>query len=222
MGIHGEPGAEKKSLSKTDKSSFTNELVNDICTRLDEALKSKTKVAESCQSLAIMVNNLGAVSQAEMLIFCNAVALYLSSGKGSILDSNQYKVQMYAGSFMTSLQMTGVSISCFVLATNDDLMEQCLRAPTESSSWISGFQLQTQNERRYITPSAPSNSTAAEGTVSSSGLSMRTENCIIQITSTLLNHYEELAALDDKTGDGDFGDTGKILCGCQARCISCS
>lgn len=290
MGIHGEPGAETLNLVEVDKSNFTRDLIGTVCRRLDQALSTIPELPALCTGLAIMVNNLGAVAQSEMLIVANAVAHYLYNANATVLNGSRHHVRLFVGSFMTSLQMTGVSISCFMLPSDYGIMEQLLISPTASPAWSSGFILTPPAERMvippagssaahegnlahiqpaandyYRTPVAPNATTASTtatprtpsatpmstppvgatgpsmgmtttptpspaptpilrpqrsppqqptgGSVKSgqpstrSGLHRKTEMFILTVTSSLQSHKEELTMLDQRTGDGDFGDT---------------
>lgn len=165
MGIHGEPGAERQLLSQGTKSNLANDIISHVCSRLNAALAAKQELAMNCTGLAVMVNNLGAVSQAEMLIVCKAVADYIFSAEASILNGKKFPVHMYSGSFMTSLQMTGVSISCLMIPSDNGHMSQLLHEPPSSAvAWNLGFQLRPPSERTMIlAPVAESRSTPVTG-----------------------------------------------------------
>lgn len=150
MGIHGEPGSDKQLLSQLDDSNLTHDLIAEVCTRLDTALQLKHELAPRCQGLAVMVNNLGAVSQSEMLIVCKGVSDFLYNANAPIMNGKVHQVRMYHGTFMTSLQMTGVSISCFMLPADDGFMEQMLHAPTMCCAWNVGFPLHAPEQRLVI------------------------------------------------------------------------
>lgn len=150
MGIHGEPGAEKQVISQLDSRNLTRDLVSIICRRLDHAMHMKTDLAPHCSSLAVLVNNLGAVSQSEMLIVSQAVSNFLYNEKAGIFNGNVHRVHLFVGSFMTSLQMTGVSVSCFMLPSDNGIMEQLLHARTECTAWSKGFKLLPPSQRSVV------------------------------------------------------------------------
>lgn len=173
MGIHGEPGAEKQLLylphsqDRTQKQAppqqqqqYTRDLVSLICTRLDHALHMKADLVARCTGLAVMVNNLGAVSQSEMLIVVKAVADFLYRGDAGVFNGHRFRVHVFSGAFMTSLQMTGVSVSCFMLPTDNGIMEQFLHAPTECIAWNAGFELFPPNRRSVVPRINPQDKTA--------------------------------------------------------------
>lgn len=141
MGIHGEPGAEKQIISHLNPATMTHDLVHTMCMRLDSAMLANQDLSSRCTGLAILVNNLGAVAQSEMLIITKAVADFLHSGKGEVLSAGLHRVQLYVGAFMTSLQMTGVSLSVFMMPTDGGIMKQLLHERTACTAWSAGFQL---------------------------------------------------------------------------------
>lgn len=150
MGIHGEPGAEKQIIPHSARSNLTNDVISSVCTRIDVALQTKLELTKSCTALAVMVNNLGAVSQAELLIVCKVVADFLFGANAPIFNGTRHRVHMFQGSFMTSLQMAGISISCFMLPSDNGHMEQLLHEITPVTAWNPGFQLLPPSERRVI------------------------------------------------------------------------
>lgn len=150
LGIHGEPGAETILLSQLDQNNFTNDLVARVCRRLDEALVRKNELAPYCTGLAVMVNNLGSVSQAEMLTICNAVSNFLYGGNGKVFNGYLHSIYMLTGTYMTSLQMKGVSVSVFMLPDDHGLMSQFLYAPTACTAWVPGFLLQPPEKRKIV------------------------------------------------------------------------
>lgn len=146
MGIHNERGIECRRISETTRESFTSELIADVCGRIDTALQQRHDVVANCASLAVMVNNLGAVSQAEMLIVNKCVADFIYGANASVFNGTR-SVHMFTGSFMTSLQMTGISVTCFLIPSDDGHMAHLLHAPTAVTAWNSGFRLLPPAER---------------------------------------------------------------------------
>lgn len=249
MGIHGEPGAERQVMSQGAMSTLTHDVVSLVCRRLNDALQAKHELTSTCTALAIMVNNLGAVSQAELLIVCKGVSDFLYGAEASVMNGNIHPVHMFCGSFMTSLQMTGASISCFMIPSDNGHMDHLLHEPTSVIAWNPGFQLRSASERTVLLAPIPrgrsapashvgvpnaavyhaspqgANTYSPHGAVANgiragtgpSGLSLLTENYIIAITSALISHANELAALDRRTGDGDLGDTGTFSSFCPAH-----
>lgn len=97
MGLHGEPGVGKSKLGTADDT--VNELMDKLIAELE--LKADDEVC-------VLVNNLGASTQMELLIANRAVNKYLNERGISTYDS-------LVGSYCTSLEMSGYSISLFKL-----------------------------------------------------------------------------------------------------------
>lgn len=151
MGIHNEPGIEQRRISKGDQDNFASSLISEICQRVDDALAKRPALVEHAHTIAVMVNNLGAVSQAEMLILNKSVADFIYSGKGKVLRGTK-PVHMFSGLFMTSLQMNGVSITAFLIANDDGDMEHLLHTTTNVLSWNTGFRLTPPANRVVVVP----------------------------------------------------------------------
>ena len=101
LGIHGEPGVRVAEQMPA----------RDIAAMLVETLLAETP-AETGSDVAVLVNGLGGTKYEEMFVFYNDVA--------ALLD--QAGLQAYnplIGEFVTSLDMTGMSLSLFWL--DDDL-----------------------------------------------------------------------------------------------------
>ena len=113
MGIHGEPGVERTSV-KTSK-----ELAEILCGHI---LADMDFSGSDC---AVMVNGLGGTPLMELYILTNDVNELLR-GKGI------NPVRWYVGNYMTSLEMSGCSVSLLRL---DDEMKAYLDAPAHTAAW---------------------------------------------------------------------------------------
>lgn len=111
MGLHGEPGVGKSKLATADLT--VNELMNKLKEELD--LRSGDEVC-------VLVNNLGASTQMELLIANRAVNNYLKERGIVIHDS-------LVGSYCTSLEMSGYSISLLKL---DEQLKRLYDRPCHS------------------------------------------------------------------------------------------
>ena len=99
LGIHGEPGVLRTELSPADRLTET---------LLAEILKYGRFGAE--KRVAVLVNNLGATTEMEIAILARHAI--------SFLEKNRVTVErIYAGTFLSSLDMAGISIS--VLGVQD-------------------------------------------------------------------------------------------------------
>ena len=113
MGIHGEPGVERTSV-KTSK-----ELAEILCGHI---LADMDFSGSDC---AVMVNGLGGTPLMELYILTNDVNALLR-------EKGISPVRWYVGNYMTSLEMSGCSVSLLRL---DDEMKAYLDAPAHTAAW---------------------------------------------------------------------------------------
>jgi len=93
MGIHGEPGMKREKLQTADE----------ISSRMTEAILADLQ-PKAGDSLAVMVNGLGATPPEELYIIFRKV--------NSILTDKKIKVhRAYVGEFATSMEMAGASLT---------------------------------------------------------------------------------------------------------------
>lgn len=103
MGLHGEPGVGKSKIS--DSKSVVTTMVDTLCTEQN---------LQAGDSVCVLVNNLGASTQMELLI-ANKVVAELLADKGIEIHDT------LLGNYCTSLEMSGFSIS--ILKLNDQLQQ---------------------------------------------------------------------------------------------------
>lgn len=175
MGIHGEPGA---SVIDTQNSA---QVVNLMVETLMAALPETGR-------LAVMINNLGGVSVAEMAIITRELA-------NSPLHA---RIDWLIGpaSLVTALDMKGFSLTAMVL---EESIEKALLTEVETSNWS------TPVPPRDIT-TVPSSQRSARVEFQPSA-NEQVAGIIEQVTATLANLEAHLNALDAKVGDGDTGST---------------
>lgn len=109
MGIHGEPGIERKKIESA------NEIVDQL---LDKVLGDSVDYSGS--DVAVMVNGLGGTPPMELYIAYARVAEVLEREGISVYG------EPFVGDYMTSLETAGLSISLLKL---DEEMKGCLDAP---------------------------------------------------------------------------------------------
>jgi len=114
LGIHGEPGIRRVPLCSAD------ELADQLVKPVVSALHLKANDA-----IAVLINNLGATTAMELAIFARGALSLLESG-GLAIE------RVYAGTFMTSLEAAGVSLS--ILRLDEDRLRR-LDAPTTAPAW---------------------------------------------------------------------------------------
>ncbi|MEB5697549.1 glycerone kinase [Klebsiella aerogenes] len=175
MGIHGEPGA---STIPTHNSA---EIMQIMVEKLTAALPETGR-------LAVMLNNLGGVSVAEMAILTRELA-------NTPLHA---RVDWLIGpaSLVTALDMKGFSLTTIVL---EESIEKALLSDVETASWQKPVQPRAVN----IMPSALASARVAF----TPSANPQVGDYVAQVTSTLSGLETHLNALDAKVGDGDTGST---------------
>jgi triose/dihydroxyacetone kinase / FAD-AMP lyase (cyclizing) len=184
LGIHGEPGVKRMRLQTADELTET---------LLAEVLKHGRFGDE--KRVAVMVNNLGATTQMELAIVARHAMSFLES-KGFSVE------RMYAGTFLSSLDMAGISIT--ILGVNDEWL-RWLDAVTTAPAWPNALkqhpgqpQAQTAGEVSTIVSSP-----TGRGPQSEAG--RKTKQAIEAACMALLGAEGELTEMDRVTGDGDLG-----------------
>ncbi len=113
IGIHGEPGVEKKALESAD--AIVDQLMEKILADIDYA----------GSEVAVMINGCGATPLMELFIVNNRVA--------DVLAEKGIKVyKTFVGEYMTSLEMEGFSISLLRL---DDELKELLDAEADTPAF---------------------------------------------------------------------------------------
>ncbi|KAF2181922.1 dihydroxyacetone kinase [Zopfia rhizophila CBS 207.26] len=136
MGIHNEPGSERK----------TTDLPGLVKTMLSHCLDASDKDRNFLQispndEVVLLVNNLGGVSVLELGGITNEVVGQLAK------DWNIKPVRVLAGTFMTSLNGLGFSISLLKVTDTElgagNSMLELLAAPAEASGWSAAVTSET-------------------------------------------------------------------------------
>jgi dihydroxyacetone kinase len=188
LGIHGEPGVKRTHLQRANELSET---------LLTEILKHGEFGDE--KRVAVMINNLGATTAMELAIVARHVAPFLER-KGFTIE------RLYAGTFLSSLDMAGISIS--ILGLNDGWL-RWLDAPTGALSWPN-----MPKERPHaIGAQIGANVTIAPGSTharsAQSEVGIRLKRTIDAACQALIEAEPELTEMDRITGDGDLGTSMK-------------
>jgi len=155
----------------------------------------------SGDKVALLVNNLGGTSVFEMYIIArDTMAFYASK--------NITVERCYVGSFMTSFNMHGASIS--VLLLNDPRITTWLDAPTSCKAWQMADSLPTAPAPPLqYTPPVPDNKAPFAETVAIPDFAALASKSISNIADMLSAAETTLTEHDKVCGDGDCGITMK-------------
>ncbi|KAK4778517.1 hypothetical protein SAY86_006045 [Trapa natans] len=193
LGIHGEPGAAVVDLQPVDA------IVSHV---LREILSTETGYVpiKGGHAVIVMVNGLGSTPMLELMITCGKVVPRLQLYHGLAID------RVYTGSFMTSLDMSGFSIT---IMKSDTKILQRLDAPTKAPHWP----VAVDGNRPPLKIPLPMPVSCVTKSKSTSQLRQLTpegynlKSVIEAATKAIIKMKDELNELDDKVGDGDCGST---------------
>jgi dihydroxyacetone kinase len=139
MGIHNEAGSERK---QTDLPGLVKIMLSHALSTADQD-RSFSKITEK-DEVVLLVNNLGGVSPLELGGITNEVVEQLSK------EFKIKPVRILAGTFMTSLNGLGFSISLLRVADTGSAgasMLELLDAPAEASGWSAAISTSTWAKR---------------------------------------------------------------------------
>jgi dihydroxyacetone kinase len=185
LGIHGEPGVRRGPLEPAD--ALTARLLDAVLADLAPAPGSR---------VVLLVNNLGGTPAMELAIVARRAVRELE-GRGLAVE------RVYAGTFLSSLEMAGVSLSVLPI---DDRRLSLLDAPTDAPAWPNA----AARPRTRARPSAPQQpeppvARTAEWTEPRTRLGQRMRAAVQAATQALIEASGRLTEMDQAVGDGDLG-----------------
>ena len=183
LGIHGEPGVKRTEVQPANQLTET---------LLGEVLKHGRFGDE--RRVAVMVNNLGATTEMELAIVARHAV--------SALESKGYTVErIYAGTFLSSLDMAGISIS--VLGVGEERL-RWLDAATTAPAWPNVLK-HRPGRPVHVATEAGTKASEPTGKGAQSEAGIRIRKAIEAACKALIDAEDELTELDRVTGDGDLG-----------------
>ncbi|XP_040039119.2 triokinase/FMN cyclase isoform X2 [Gasterosteus aculeatus] len=190
LGIHGEPGIKRSKVASAD------EVVKTMIDHMTNPVSQSHLPLKPGDSVVVCVNNLGALSCLEMAVVTRAAVMCLE-GRGVVV------ARVMSGSFMTSLEMAGVSLS---LMRADQETLRLFDAKTGAPAWPNLSSVCVSG-RDYVTDPPAASGRPQDDAHSDGPLSPVMRAALERVCSTLLEKRDELNALDRAAGDGDCGDT---------------
>ncbi|XP_059640733.1 putative 3,4-dihydroxy-2-butanone kinase isoform X2 [Cornus florida] len=194
LGIHGEPGAAVADLQPVDV------VVSHV---LQQILSPETNYVPITRGsrVVLMINGLGATPIMELMIAAGKAVYRLQLEHGLAVD------RVYTGSFMTSLDMSGFSIS--VMKAEQEIL-RWLDAATKAPYWPVGVD-GNHPPAKIPVPIPPSRSTKNDESSSRpqhlSPQGHILEAAIEAAATATINIKDSLNEWDSKVGDGDCGST---------------
>lgn len=174
LGIHGEPGAS------TVSSHNSKQLIGTLVETL--------KASAGDNRVAVLINNLGGVSELEMALLTKELA------HSALREQIAYLIG--PATLVSSLDMKGFSLSLIVL---NQVIEEALLADVETSGWVKAVAFAPL---RTLTHAKVHDALQVQPSENP-----QVHALVAQATQTLLGLEARLNALDAKVGDGDTGST---------------
>lgn len=174
LGIHGEPGAS------TVSSHNSKQLIGTLVETL--------KASAGDNRVAVLINNLGGVSELEMALLTKELA------HSTLREQIAYLIG--PATLVSSLDMKGFSLSLIVL---NQVIEEALLADVETSGWVKAVAFAPL---RTLTHAKVHDALEVQPSENPQVYAL-----VAQATQTLLGLEARLNALDAKVGDGDTGST---------------
>ncbi|XP_071724803.1 putative 3,4-dihydroxy-2-butanone kinase [Rutidosis leptorrhynchoides] len=194
LGIHGEPGAAVADLQPVDV------VVSHV---LNQILSQDTNYVPITRGsrVVLMINGLGATPVMELMIAAGKAVPKLQLEHGLAVE------RVYTGSFMTSLDMAGFSIS---IMKADDIILHRLDAATTALSWPVGV-AGNRPPAKIPIPMPPSPLTRNVESINRP-LELTQQGRILEIAieagaNAVISLRDSLNEWDSKVGDGDCGST---------------
>lgn len=174
LGIHGEPGAS------TVSSHNSQQLIGTLVEIL--------KASAGDNRVAVLINNLGGVSELEMALLTKELA------HSALREQIAYLIG--PATLVSSLDMKGFSLSLIVL---NQVIEEALLADVETSGWVKAVAFAPLKTLMHAK--------VHDALEVQSSENPQVYALVAQATQTLLGLEARLNALDAKVGDGDTGST---------------
>lgn len=194
IGIHGEPG---RFIQDTPPSGLATAMASSIVQALVEDHQHATGNT-SLGPVAVMVNNLGVTTELEINAFVAALMPQLACS-GAIVE------RLYIGSFMTALDMHGVSVTLYDLAI-DGAALSLLDAPVSAPAWKkSRYCANAQHHVEILTQACDGTEISIAETVFPH--SSYVTKLVLAACTELVAAEPLLTELDSLCGDGDCGHT---------------
>ncbi|KAL0649457.1 hypothetical protein Bca4012_092148 [Brassica carinata] len=202
LGVHGEPGAAVVDIQPVDV------VVSHV---LQQILSPETNYVPITRgnSVVLMVNGLGGTPLMELMIAAGKAVPKLQLEFGLAVD------RVYTGSFMSSLDMAGFSIS--IMKADQSILER-LDAPTKAPSWpvgTDGLQISLSIGNRPpskipvpLPPFQQNKNEESLGRPQELSQQGRILEAAIEAAATVvISLKDSLNEWDGKVGDGDCGST---------------
>nr|WP_281411139.1 dihydroxyacetone kinase family protein [Mesorhizobium sp. RMAD-H1] len=181
LGIHGEKGVRRSQMQSADK--IVGEIIETLLADMG---------ASGTQSVALLVNGLGATPPMELSIVARH-ALAVLRARGCRVE------KAWVGNFMTALEMPGCSLSLLPL---DEERIALLDAPSKAVAWPGPGDI--AGRRNSVAPVRPAADEAPAASVPGP-VTAQLKIAVRAVADALEQAESHLTELDSLAGDGDLG-----------------
>ncbi|XP_072032070.1 triokinase/FMN cyclase-like [Amphiura filiformis] len=202
LGIHGEAGVKRMKLASS------KDVVSAMISHMTASNNASHLAISPDDHVAVVVNNLGGTSYLELSVVAKDAIAYLESQGVSV-------ERVYCGTFMTSLEMAGASITIMHL-DKDGHRAKCLDAETTAPAWPRiSLSESSGSAHNKLAPLASLEGDVVASTESTSQVKLPQDKfvqikaAILAACDALITSEELLNELDRGCGDGDCGTTMK-------------
>lgn len=216
LGIHGEAGRKQSKLLTADE--MAKEMITTIRGYGRSAVQADgtttiVPLFEQGDELCILVNNLGGTSNFEMSILANSCVKHLED-EGAGLGCKVTRI--FVGSYMTSFDMHGASLTIVNVSGASEEMLSLLDAPCDALAWSACDVWKSSNASRPSATERPEVVVDKRGTARVQLPPLEVENfseiardMIMKAAKSLADAEAMLTKYDTIVGDGDAGITMK-------------
>lgn len=202
LGIHGEAGMKKVSPCPS-ADELVVEMLSAITVSAADGGQGFLPLEEG-SNVALLINNLGSVPEMEMNILTRKAIMALETAGALAGVPAVHVARVWTGSFMTSLDMNGASIS--VLRMSDAFADR-LDTPASASGWKSGLVRPKGFQSAQVLCVAPAAAQHQPEEPSAQGLLLG--GAVAAAMHAILALESKLTEWDQIAGDGDCGITAR-------------
>ncbi|KAI4352064.1 hypothetical protein L6164_006350 [Bauhinia variegata] len=194
LGIHGEPGAAVADLQPVDV------VVSHVLKQILSPETNYVPITRGCR-VVLLVNGLGGTPTMELMIAAGKAVPKLQLEHGLAVD------RVYTGSFMTSLDMAGFSIS--IMKVDASILKR-LDAATKAPYWP--VAVDGNHPPAKIPVPVPPSRSAKSNESQSRPVQLNEHGQLLEVAieaaaNAVINLKGSLNEWDGKVGDGDCGST---------------
>jgi len=208
LGIHGEAGIRQSPMLTADE--IAKEMIDTIQNygRKEQGTEGTVPMFEKGDDLCVLVNNLGGTSNFEMSILVQSCVKRLESVHGCRVS------RLLVGSFMTSFDMHGASLTILNLAGASPELVEFLDYDTDAPAWSTvdiwstGDVRESSMERPEVSVADVRNELTLPP-LEIDGLEPLAKEWLLKAVSCLAEQEPVLTQYDLIVGDGDCGMTMK-------------